>query len=273
MEKRRPIDPVLIPGTLLSVVAGLISYLAGGRDIVLGVAIGLQVEALTLLVQLLVLINDKQTMIGRSGNLISRIESVPWLPAVLDRMAADIIKVEAQYQDTVASISLRRLLSSTEQQLRDLARGHLFVDCYDPSIKLELLKGQVSTLRAMSVAHHDLAWHLSDVGRTYWRAQLDALERGWKIIRIFVYEEWIDELAYLAEEQKRAGVKVKRVIQSDLPPELARLDVTIWGDRHAFEHQATVVGSTTVDLFTVDPLDIDHYKELFSLLEVLAEDI
>ena len=187
------------------------------------------------------------------------------------RICNAAVKVHQRYGSTIAPIAAKRVLALAERELRQLESGVLYVDCYDPSLKLQLLSGPPSTLRAMSVQDHDLPWHLSEVGHNYWRAQLDALSRGWQVRRVFVYTEWADELQLLVDEQKAAGVVTMRVRQSDLPNELRALDVTIWGTEHAFEHQKMQMGTTTVDKLTVDSEDIGQYLTYFRTLEALAE--
>jgi hypothetical protein len=268
---RRYLNPVIIIGAVLAVCSGLVSYFASNENVALGVVIGLQVQLLAVAVEMLLTQKSAELAAGRLAKLVAGAESVEWLPAVLERICQHAITVDSQYRNTIAPEAAKRLLGATDRELRELAGGVLYVDCYDPSLKLQLLRAPASILRTMSVQSHDLRWHLSDVGRNYWKAQQDALARGWKIRRVFVYDDWTAELDDLAQEQKQAGVEVLRIGHASLPAELRTLDVTVWGDRHAFEHRKMELGNTTVDKFTVDPSDIARYLALFDILEATAE--
>jgi len=267
----RYFNPVVSIGSILAVGSGLVSYFAGENNIIFGVLIGLQVQILTLATEIIITLKDKAIIAGRLARLLDDVETVPWMPQVLMRICDAAVKVHQRYGSTIAPIAAKRVLALAERELRQLESGFLYVDCYDPSLKLQLLGGPPSTLRAMSVQDHDLSWHLSEVGHNYWRAQLDALNSGWQVRRVFVYTEWADELQLLVDEQKAAGVVTMRVRQSDLPNELRALDVTIWGTEHAFEHQKMQMGTTTVDKLTVDSEDIGQYLTYFRTLEALAE--
>ncbi len=266
----RYLNPVVIIGSFLALASGLVSYVAGGDNLVLGVVVGLQVQILTLAVEILLTVKAREIAIGRLAHLVAGAESVGWLSEVLARICEATVAVHAKYRGTIAPDAAKRLLSATDRELKELAGGVMYVDCYDPSIKLQLLGGPSSILRTMSVQSHDLHWHLSDVGRNYWAAQKAALDKGWTIRRVFVYDEWVPELSDLALKQRAAGVDVRRVRRSDLPPNLRTLDVTIWGDSHACEHRQQLAAGT-IDRFTVDRDEISRYSALFHILEIMSQ--
>lgn len=265
-------DPITVTGTFLSVIAGLVSYLASEGDVVLGFVVGLQVQGLTLLVQLLLKQERRETRLGSSGELLASIESVDWLPGVMRSISADVARIEERYAHTVAPDAVRRVLDTGESQLHNLARGHLYVDSYDPSRKLQLLGRKASVLRTTSLQASDLAWHLSEVGRTYWKAQVDALARGWTIQRVFIYDDWSSEMQELASQQRVAGVEVRRVARAALPTALRR-DITTFGDTHAYEQRVQSAGSAELDRFIVDPLDIRLLQQVYERIHDLAESL
>jgi hypothetical protein len=138
----------------------------------------LSVQAITLLVQIILRLEANVARIGRSGTLLAKIESVPWLPDRVDNFCTDIGTIEDKYPNTLVPGALQRVLDVLEVRLNELERGHLYVDSYDPGLKLELLKQSPSMLRTTILQPQDLGWHRSDVGRRYWAMQLDALARG-----------------------------------------------------------------------------------------------
>ena len=195
------LEPVTVVGTLLSILAGLVSFISGDSDVVLGVVVGLSVQAIALLVQIILRLEANVARLGRSGALLEAVSE------------------------------------------------HLAHHQLEPQ---------------------DLAWHRSDVGRRYWAMQLDALARGWKIQRIFIYDTWTADLDSLAGEHKSAGVRVKRILTRELPSGLV-VDVTTWGNTHAYEQRVRVEGTTTLDRFSVNEVDIRRCSDLFRRIDDLAE--
>jgi len=228
-------------------------------------------KALTLLVQIVLKLEERDVQVGRSATLAARIEDVAWLPDRIESITSDIANIEERYARTVVPDALQRVLDGFEAQLHELERGHLYVDSYDPGIKIELLKQAPSIMRTTSLQGQDLEWHLSETGRRFWQFQLEALRRGWEIRRTFIYDSWVDDLERLAAKHEEAGVQVKRVPAGQLPPGLA-VDVTIWGNTVAYEQRVRVDGTTTFDRFSVNEVDIRRCSDLFRRVEDLAED-
>jgi hypothetical protein len=267
---RRYLDPVLLIGTSVSIAAGIVSYFAGQRDIVLSVAVGFEALAITLILDMLLRFEEQRERVGKSGRLVAKIESVSWLPTVFERLADDISAAELSFGDTIIPIAVRQLLDAYGTQLADLARGHLIVDSYDATIKLDLLTQETGLLRTTSLQSNDLQWHLSEVGRGYWRAQKEAIARGWRIERIFIFDEWTDDLDALAREQQVAGVKVKRVAGVGLPISM-QIDFTLWNSKYAFRQWVEETGTGMVDRFTVDPSEIEQFENLWRRIDAAAE--
>lgn len=236
----------------------------------LSIIVGIQAQILTFALDFVIRLEDKRVALGRSGQLIARIEETPWLPAVVERYCEYIEMAETRFADTIVPNAVREQLSACEAKLHDLARGHLYVDSNDAGVKLELLQRPAGRLRTTSVQENDLPWHLSEVGRGYWRAQKDALSRGWSIERIFIYDEWTEEIEALGREQQLAGVRVKRVPRDGLPAAL-RADFTVWDRSHLFRQRVDETEIGYVDRFSVDPNEIDHYESIWRRLDATAE--
>ena len=116
---------------------------------VLGVVVGL-VQAIALLVQIIAT-GGECRQARCSGTLLAKIESVPWLPNRVDIFCTDIATIEEKYPNTLVPRALQRVLDGLEVRLNELERGHLYVDSYDPGLKLELMKQSPSILRTTSL--------------------------------------------------------------------------------------------------------------------------
>jgi hypothetical protein len=261
---------VLLGGTILAIVAGLLSYIGAGKDIVLSTVVGLQVEAMTLLVETLLTISRRQQLAGRAARLMERLEAIPELEIQFDEMSKHLFSIRERYKGTIAPAEAFRLISECQSQIRDLSIGHLFRDSYDPTLKMQLLSQKPGILRTTSLQTHDLAWQRSEVGRAYWQAQLEAMGRGWTIERIFIYQDWSQELNDLAIEQLNKGVRIYRIAQKNVPHEV-RVDFSIWNDDHVYQQWIRRVEGLLEDRFTVEQGDVIKYLHMWARLHSLAE--
>ena len=74
----------------------------------------------------------------------------------------------------------------------------------------------------------------------------------------------------MAGEHKSAGVRVKRILTGELPSGLV-VDVTTWGNTHVYEQRVRVEGTTTLDRFSVNEVDIRRCSDLFRRIDDVAE--
>lgn len=258
-------------GTLLSAGTGWLTSLGDGPDAVtFGLVVGLQSEILVLLLELLLTVHRRHVALGRAGALVTRVEQVPGLMARLDDVTERLQRIGAGFRDTVLPGEAERLLDRFQRHLQELSDGHVFHKAYDVTLKMRLLSAPAGSLRTTSLQSPDLELHLSEVGRSYWRAQEDALRRGWLIERTFIYDEWTDALDDLARAQAASGVVVRRVERRCVPEPL-RGDFSIWSDRYSYQQWARRTDDLFEDRFSAAPLDLRRRQEMWAALTVAAE--
>jgi hypothetical protein len=114
-----------------------------------------------------------------------------------------------------------------------------------------------------------LGWWTGDIGRRYWRANLDALARGVRIDRVFVYTTMTAELAELIATQERAGVRVGRVRAGAVDPTL-RLNLAVWDGAAAWEARLNAGGEIAGNVFTVNKADLARLAGVFQACERAA---
>ncbi|PRX64713.1 hypothetical protein B0I32_10874 [Nonomuraea fuscirosea] len=266
------LDPVLIIGTALSVLLGVIFYVREDTAQGLALVAGLIGGVITLQVQTLLREKRRVDHETKVGQMVATIEKIPWLPDLMLPMLRAAKHVEREYAATPAVDACRAAFEDCLRTLADLERGH-FRSTYGDNAVFQRLIGQTKhTMCATSVPSVDLDWWNEPVGRQYWQAQLDALARGVTIRRVFIYKEWTAELDSLAREQLAAGVKVLKVRAERLPPAL-RVISGLWDGTCGHELSYTAAGEAVYDTFTVSPPDLERLMTQFEMIERSAVEI
>lgn len=263
------VDPVLIIGTVLSVLLAVIFYVREDTAQALGTVAGLLGGVITLQVQTLLKERRRIDHETRVGTMVSTIEKIPWLPDLMEPMLRAAKHVERQYKGTPAEDACRDAFEECLRTLADLERGHFRTPYGDNGVFLRLIRQARRQICVTSVPSVDLDWWREPIGREYWRAQVDALARGVVIRRVFIYREWTSELDALAREQADAGVKVRRIHADRLSPAL-RVISGLWDDSCGHELSYTAGGEAVYDTFTVSPPDIERLMRQFEMIERIA---
>ncbi|MGP3958189.1 hypothetical protein ACTWPT_19455 [Nonomuraea sp. 3N208] len=266
------LDPVLIIGTTLSVLLGVIFYVREDTAQGLALVAGLIGGVITLQVQ--TLLREKRRVDHETtvGQLVSTIEKIPWLPDLMVPMLRAAKHVEREYPGTPAVDACRAAFEECLRTLTDLERGHFRTPYGDNAVFQRLIDQTEHTMCATSVPSVDLTWWREPVGRQYWQAQLNALKRGVKIRRVFIYREWSDELDELAREQIAAGVRVRRVHVDRLPTAM-RVISALWDGSCGHELSYTAAGEAVYDTFTVSPPDLERLMTQFEMIERSAVEL
>lgn len=266
------LDPILVIGIILSVGLSVIFYVREDTAQAMGTVAGLIGGMITLQVQ--TLLRDKRRIEHetRVGYMISTIEKIPWLPDLMEPMLRAAKHVEREFKGTPAEDACRDAFEDCLRTLADLERGHFRAPYGDNRLFLSLIKNCRTSMCVTSVPSVDLGWWLQPVGRQYWLAQVDAIARGIEIRRVFIYQEWTDDLDALAREQIAAGVHVRRVHADRLSPAL-RVITGIWDGTCGHELSYTAGGEAVHDSFTVSPPDLERLMRQFELIERSAVEI
>jgi hypothetical protein len=192
---------------------------------------------------------------------------------LLDRALAAYGLVEQNYKSSMAVALARRAFENCQTQLESLARGRYSTPDPDesPNSPIYKLTEGIHTSMVATSAGGDLLWWLdTPATRTWWRLNLEALERGVAIKRILIYHTWSDELDRLARTQQEAGVRVMRVCENELPAPL-RLNLIIWDGSCALEPEYNFSGEWINATYTFAPQDLALALERFKLIESCAE--
>ncbi len=260
----------LFIGVLLSVSIGAFFYFKTDLKAAFATFAGL--VGITITLQVEALLQGHRTTVDatRQQRLVSRVETLPWLPDLLDQILTAAHSIEQTYAGTIAVDLGRKAFEDCLAQLKNLQRGHFDAPFDDNWLVFALTERTQRRLIATSVEEVDLGWWQSAAGHTYWRLHQEALSRGVTIQRIFIYREWTGDHETLAQKQHTGGVRVLRVRQNQLPPAL-RVDMIMWDDQCGYESRVNSTGEAISNNYTFAQHDLARMTDRYKMIESCAE--
>ncbi|MGC9670002.1 hypothetical protein ACNTMW_26100 [Planosporangium sp. 12N6] len=261
------VDPVALVGIALSIVVSIVLDLtnaASGVESFLACLMGITIS----------LILDSTVRAERRFRMRDMIEATPWLGDVFVPLATATADIERRYGGTSVVAEARRRYVRLGEQLDELSHGRIVRPRGDYEHLLAATRACGRTLQAVTnvlaqLPGHGLGWWTSDVGRHYWQANLDALDNGVRIKRIFVYTTMTTELDKMVAEQESAGVHVGLVQADALDPVLWH-NFTIWDGTSAWEARLNAGGEIVGNIFTVNEADLTRLSKTFQICERAA---
>lgn len=261
---------VLLIGVALSTAVGIFFYVRTDLSTAMATFAGLVGTTITLQVESLLRERRASEHVTRQQRLIGQIESIDWLPDLLDQALKAIDVIDHAYGGTMAVELTRQAFDRCITQLSDLQRGHYITTVADNTPMYTLTARVQRSLRATSVDGTDLEWWLSPASRTYLRLQEEALQRHVSIQRIFIYRTWSDQLESLSRRLHDSGVRTLRVAQDELPPTLRR-DLIIWDETCGYEIRTNAAGDPIDNTYTFAPQDLAVLIDRYDMIESCAE--
>jgi len=262
----------LIVGVILSAVLGVFFYIKTDVATAMATYAGLVGIVITLQIESALRERRLADELTRQQRLVSRVESIGWLPDLLDEALDALDEIERKRPGTVGADLARRAFTAFVAQTRDLRRGRYSTTLEGVALALvrELTERTQHNIRGTSPVSGNLQWWQTAQGQAYWRGNLEALRRGVAIHRIFVYQTWNDQLAALIEAQRASGVRTLRVAAEKLPPTL-RVNLSIWDDAAGLERRGNSVGDLIDSDYVFAPPDVQTMLERYTTIESYAE--
>ena len=257
---KRLFNPIVLIGTFASILLALGLYLSdqGEYNSTLIALVGI---VITLQLDQVARTEEAVHRSGELGKLWQQIEDIAWLRVAILDIAKASRKVSSQKNNEVFSEHARDKLSECRGYLQDLSRGRLQITYSDNHLMLSAISRTFKNLRAVSVQSPKTgySWWQFPIGKRYWEANFDALKRGVKVERIFVYEDWNDELEALASTQKEAGVAVYKIEALRLTP-ATRINSILFDDAFMYELRLSSDGEPAAHFFSAD--DEDNRRQI-----------
>jgi hypothetical protein len=264
---------VLLSGVAFSAGLAIVMYVLGKESglanifSLLGGMVGL---VITLQSESLVRANRSTREIVGAGRTLSLIHAVPWAGTPLNRALDAAGKVDAKYPGSIVAQLSREYLDGFVARIEDLARGKTEVPYYDDSLIHLLTEHCEQPILATSMQEISANWWSTPGGERSWQLQLDAMKRGVRITRIFIYDRWDTRLDQLAQRQHAEGVDTFRVRRSKLPPEL-KVDMILWDNLCLFEARANASGDAINREYSFSPSELASARKRFEIIRSAAE--
>jgi hypothetical protein len=254
------VDPIALIGTALSIVGSVLLDLtnaATGVESFLACLMGITIS----------LVLDSTVRAERRFQIRGMIEATPWLSEVLAPLAASTARIQQRYAGSPIVAEARARYDRLSEQLDELGHGRILRSRGDYEYLLASTHTCVHTLLAVTNVlaerpDRGLGWWTGDIGRQYWQANREALGRGVRISRIFVYTTMTAELDELAAAQEAAGVHIGLVQARTLDPALWH-NLAIWDGTSAWEARLNAGGEIVGNIFTVNDADLARLKQTF----------
>lgn len=253
-------DPVALIGIALSISLSVTLDLTNAATGVESLLAGLMGITISLLV-------DSLARAERRFHLRTLLEGPPWLVHAVPPLVTAAREAVEAYPGSRVAEEARRRFERFRAETEQLRAGRIVRPGEDYE---DLMAGLRDCVRFMDAVTHvmprasgELSWWHSDIGRAYWAANVEALERGVRITRIFVHAGISDELSELVETQRRAGVRVGLLRWGTIRPDL-HVNLTLWDGTSAWEPTMSAHGEISLNRFSVNPGDLERLRTAFA---------
>lgn len=159
--------------------------------------------------------------------------------------------------DEVVRQRFHQLATETEY----LGRGEIHFRA-DADIITAQVSACRSSLYAVTNVSGDTGWWHEPLGGQYWQANLDALARGVRVSRVFVYDKMSLKIAELVSKHRAAGVDVHQVQVNRLDMEL-RANFAVFDEFSAWEAKMTPQGLIATSIVRFHPGDVSRLLGFF----------
>jgi hypothetical protein len=254
-------DPVALVGITLSISLSVILDLTNAASGVESLLAGLMGITISLLV-------DSLARAERRFHLRTLLDGPPWLVRTTTELAGSMRDAAEQHAGTRVAVEAQRRYEQFRLEAAQLAEGRIIrrgdedEDLVGATRTcLRRLDGLTNVMPRVS---GELSWWRSEIGRRYWEANVEALQRGVQITRVFVYATLSDELSALVEKQRAAGARVGLLPLGVVSPHL-HVNLTLWDGSSCWEARMTAHGEIAENTFSVNRGDIDRLTRVFDL--------
>lgn len=206
-------------------------------------------------------------------DLETRIGDLKWLGSHVNDLLSCADRLRSRENSEFLLHELRAVVERSERQLDELNRGWIVRSSTrsDDLVK-ETDRCQRTLDGVTNISSRDLEagnqWWNNSIGRTYWEANIRALERKVTIRRVFVVDELNPAIQAILDEQARAGVRVS-VVESKRLAAGSQLNVAIWDGGRAWQARMNATGAIVANQLFLEQTDIHRVNDTF--LECLQE--
>ncbi|WP_101254694.1 hypothetical protein [Streptomyces barkulensis] len=246
-------DPIALVGICLSIALDVNEVASGVESLLVG-----------LLVTVLSLVLDASARAERRFQLRRVIGAADWIAESVTSTATTLRWIHERYPGTAVEDETRRRLRRLAEELEQLGQGRVERPRDDSEHLLAATRECRERMEAVTNIVGEPVWWRSDLGVAYWQANLDALDRGVRIRRVFLVDRHTAELEELLEYQRRAGVEVVVKYQEGQTGQL--INYVVWDGLRAWEARMDARGEIMAQLFTLNGHDVERLRDSFRRL-------
>lgn len=259
----RYLDPIIVIGLIISIALSTV-LVVSGQDSVTSMLIGLVVATLSLLVDVIARLHQSEEKLLASSILGSAVVNDPFLMSSVSKIIDDYNSVKNHEARTFQSVA-KNSLTECRDKLHSLVEGYILVDVMSPFTFGRCGVNDVkSSLKLVQYATPSY-WR-TKLGEKYFQANIDAIQRGATVTRIWLQDEkTLTEFRDVIELQEKSGIKSWIVVSTGLPNELLE-DFDIADDKLVAKLEITLEGHAKFERISVNPLEVQKARNNFDLL-------
>ena len=261
-------DPITVGGIVISLLVSVGLVFFDVTDGILGFIIGLLITILSLLVQHMY-DSRSRSELGHS------LRASQWLRDDIAHLATASSRMIAEFGNTEITDEARARFASLRREITGLERGTIeragdnYDDLLDATEKAKFRIIGVTNISQIDDSDAQ-AWWSGGIGKSYWKANLAAMDRGVTITRIFIYRTMNESLEELMRVQTAAGVEVRMLRSDDIEP-AKHTNLTVWDGEKAWEPRMNARGVIVNNLFHLNSYEVTRLVGQFRACESASE--
>jgi hypothetical protein len=165
-------------------------------------------------------------------------------------------------------------LDKARSILGGLRFGQYSTPISDMLIHFERFDASENSIFLTNIDHTHLTWWHSEEGRKYWQTNLNALDRGVHIERVFIYDVLNPQLETLIYEQATTIQNGQHidvyVVQKDVLPDELRADIAIWDESFTYQVELNSDGKPITNRYSVNDADVASRMSMYKRIRSQA---
>ena len=215
--------------------------------------------------------NRKQENADSILNITSRFD---WAEDDLRAVSESLLEVYTKPALEPFQKIARTELDKARSVLGGLRFGQYSTPITDMLIHFERFDASEKTIYLTNIDHTHIDWWYSEEGRKYWQANLNALDRGVHVERVFIYDTLTPQLDTLICEQATAHQNGQRIdvyaVQKDVLPDELRADIAIWDESFTYQVELNSDGKPITNRYSVNDADVASRMSMYKRIRSQA---
>ncbi len=257
------LDPILTVSVIISITVAIILVLIG-QDQAISLLIGLVLTIITIQLDSLARQRSgEERMIDTLGLHKALLQNPP-IGNLVQQIAHDYASVE-QVGFTYFRERAHDALLECREVVHSLAEGRMIIPSESKfSYGRRGIESARTSIRAVACAKPD--WWKTNIGQAYFQANVNAVERGVRITRIWIYDEaTLIDLQNVIMQQHNAGIETHVILPDQLPRDLLE-DYMIVDEQILIKLELLSNSYAKSEVISTNEIEVDRARSNYSLL-------